>query len=209
MTNMVDFIEIFNSISGEVSPHKQGCLTTFVRLAGCNLKCWYCDTDMSTSYPTQLGTFLSLISAEYKKTGHICLTGGEPLLQIIAVNEILDVFNNVWIETNGTIDFSELIGKAGIVADLKFPEESIPLYFTKLKETDFVKFVISNIDDFHKCMVAQRGLQIMGCQATFAYSPVNSENSNMTAKKLFTWLESELLPKTIINIQIHKYVEMK
>lgn len=70
--------EIFRSIQGEGEligvPH------TFVRLAGCNLKCRWCDT----VYARYRGTEMEEREIAAKvNTRHICITGGEPLLQDI------------------------------------------------------------------------------------------------------------------------------
>ena len=51
--NNMDVIEIFNSIEGEGI--RAGYPCTFIRLAGCNLRCSYCDTTYSYSkYSTDL-----------------------------------------------------------------------------------------------------------------------------------------------------------
>ena len=44
----MNVIEIFGSIDGEGK--RTGQLTTFIRLAGCNLRCIYCDTKYSFDY---------------------------------------------------------------------------------------------------------------------------------------------------------------
>ncbi len=203
--------EVFNSISGEISPFKQGCLTTFVRFFGCNLKCPYCDTpeNKQKKYEIDPQEFLSLIESFCVFTGKICITGGEPLLQRNAVHLILDNFKDVWIETNGTYDFSDIIGRCGIVADIKL---DIPLKrllikgFYDLKETDFIKFVIYDLDSFREAVHRQKILQLAGCKATFAYSACDGK---LTPKALFDKLLKEKLPNTIMNIQMHKLLGFK
>ena len=202
-------LEIFNSLSGEVSPYHQGCLATFVRFAGCNLHCAYCDTptahDKGTTW--NLDALVKEIAVYYKDTGHLCITGGEPLLHMDAVETIVDQYRQCWIETNGTIDFTFLIGKAGIVTDFKLEQiQGIPTYFYKLKSTDFVKFVIGSKQQFQDASNIQRILQIGGCKATFAYSAIFDY---FNYQKLVKLLLNYALPKTIINTQIHKYLGLK
>lgn len=203
-------LEIFNSISGEVSPYHQGCLTTFVRLAGCNLHCSYCDTPNAHDVGTVLTIreLLSQVGYLYKQTGKICITGGEPLLQNLAVQAIASDYANCWIETNGTINFSPFLGTIRIVADFKFEENSteIPYYFYNLMEKDFLKFVIENEKQLDTALNIQRLLQIGGCEASFAYSPVHGK---FNAEKMLNLLLDYSMPNTIINIQIHKYLELK
>ena len=97
--------EIFTSIQGE--GYFTGCLATFIRLAGCNLQCPFCDT------PSKQGELVSskvlrseLVKrrAEEGKPKHLVLTGGEPTLQpILSLIENLGPEWTVQIETNGTL----------------------------------------------------------------------------------------------------------
>lgn len=96
--------EIFSSIQGEGL--RQGEPTHFVRLAGCNLRCAFCDT----KYAWEGGEdYTSLDILEAIKKNHrrfpadwICLTGGEPLLQ--EVGELVRLLKRehflVQVETN-------------------------------------------------------------------------------------------------------------
>src|SRR5688572_26129876 len=78
-SDMIKINEIFFSIQGEST--WAGSPTVFVRTTGCNLRCTYCDTKHSYYE----GEFYSLddLIAKIEKfpAQHICLTGGEPLLQ--------------------------------------------------------------------------------------------------------------------------------
>lgn len=202
-------LEIFNSISGEVTPYYQGCLTTFVRLAGCNLHCTYCDTPTAHDKGNIMETkdFVPIVRSFYENVGKLCITGGEPLLQQNTVDLLLKTFNNCWIETNGTIDFNRYVGTAAIIADFKLEVmKEIPSYFYNLGEHDFVKFVVKNSFNVTEAQLIQRLLQVGGCKASFAYSPLHGE---METDKLFSLLQTSCLPNTIINIQIHKYLGLK
>ncbi len=79
----------------------------FVRLAGCNLKCFWCDTDFESSQwqPTLDELFVCI---EKEKPAHcnlVVITGGEPFRQNIAplVERLLALDLVVQIETNGTL----------------------------------------------------------------------------------------------------------
>lgn len=94
--------EIFTSIEGEGMLF--GTKTMFVRMAGCPLKCHWCDTPYAL--PTNSGKDYSMEEAKeliYKNvqpnTYKINFTGGEPLLQYEAVKELAKFFREKNIRT--------------------------------------------------------------------------------------------------------------
>ncbi|MFH1191116.1 MAG: 7-carboxy-7-deazaguanine synthase QueE [Candidatus Omnitrophota bacterium] len=121
--------EIFDSVQGEglYLGEKQ----IFVRFFNCNLSCVYCDTklDRFTEYePRELFEEIKLYRDKYHS---ISFTGGEPLLYVDFLKEILKLTSEHghkhYLETNGTLFFAleELIGHIDIIAmDLKFPSST-------------------------------------------------------------------------------------
>jgi len=99
-------IEIFASVQGEGL--RQGEPTIFVRLAGCNLRCSFCDT----KYAWERGRVQTVAEVIQQVRSlwrgfparWICLTGGEPLRQSIAplIRELQKHGLAVQVETNGT-----------------------------------------------------------------------------------------------------------
>ena len=121
-------IEIFSSFQGEglLIGERQ----IFVRFAGCNLNCNYCDTNDSKSVKSgKLMTPLE-VTEEIKKIltpdcKSISFTGGEPSLYPEFIDEVSKNFNlNIMLETNGTLPENiDLIDKLDIVSlDIKLPE---------------------------------------------------------------------------------------
>ncbi len=106
LAQLHDAAEIFYSIQGEgVS---QGTPAVFVRLAGCNLACSWCDTAYSwNGAATPLKLTVAEVAAAVLRfpCRHLILTGGEPLIQQKALPELLALLpdHSVEIETNGTI----------------------------------------------------------------------------------------------------------
>lgn len=92
--------EIFYSLQGE--GHYTGTPAVFIRFAGCNLKCSFCDTDFTSFTEMSEDDIIREIS-QYPAR-HIVITGGEPTLQITTsfVNKLHDAGKYVQIETNGT-----------------------------------------------------------------------------------------------------------
>ena len=99
---MYDLVEIFESLQGEGRNMGRPCV--FIRFAGCNLKCPWCDTDVAKKFSTSLAD----IQKELKqyKAKSVILTGGEPTL-VKEMPELVAVLkkDGYWIgvETNGTI----------------------------------------------------------------------------------------------------------
>ena len=96
----MNVIEIFASIDGEGS--RQGLLTTFLRLHDCNIRCSYCDTTYSYGIDS---VFTEMTAAEVANVieslgnHRITITGGEPLLQEVAVVELIDELNRRNVQT--------------------------------------------------------------------------------------------------------------
>ncbi|MDO5832355.1 MAG: 7-carboxy-7-deazaguanine synthase QueE [Methanobrevibacter sp.] len=121
-------IEIFSSFQGEGLLIGQRQI--FVRFAGCNLNCNYCDTNDSKSEksgklmtPEEVSEEINEILTPDCKA--ISFTGGEPSLYPDFINEVSKNFNlNIMLETNGTLpDNIDLLNKLDIVSlDIKLPE---------------------------------------------------------------------------------------
>ena len=99
-------IEIFASVQGEGL--RQGEPTIFIRLAGCNRRCVFCDTKKAWRAGRELS--LESLLAEVgrlrraRPAAWVCLTGGEPLAQNVRplVLRLQEAGFKVQIETNGT-----------------------------------------------------------------------------------------------------------
>lgn len=115
--------ETFLSIQGE-GP-MQGRPAFFVRLAGCNLTCKFCDTKYAQK-PTdaidisEVRDEMLALARAHGPDFMFVITGGEPLVQQDAVELLLGSYRarhfrkaNAWIETNGTIVPSRALGNAG------------------------------------------------------------------------------------------------
>lgn len=96
-----DLVEIFESLQGEGRNTGRPCL--FLRFAGCNLACPWCDTPVETRFSMSLEELVGELS-QYKAKS-VILTGGEPTFRegmpelVAALKE-----KSYWvaIETNGT-----------------------------------------------------------------------------------------------------------
>ncbi len=142
--------EIFYSIQGE-GPDI-GRPSVFLRLAGCNLKCGFCDSKFSLKInknKTPINQILKKIKSFPVK--NLVITGGEPLLQQEKLKKLLPKLKNyhIEVETNGTIkpEISKFITRYNCSPKLsgsgnkncglkKFPATKTAYKFVIGKQTD-------------------------------------------------------------------------
>lgn len=115
IADLHDAPEIFYSLQGEGA--RMGTPAVFLRLAGCNLHCSWCDT----KYSWKKGLNVAVEEVAARICAFACnglvVTGGEPLLQqeeLAALLELLPADMFVEVETNGTlIPSAALLARVG------------------------------------------------------------------------------------------------
>lgn len=155
---------IYPAFMGEINTHGIGVPCTFVRLAGCNLRCYFktkgtlCDTPEALEMKSGKDMSVSEITYQVKCFGRkvVCLTGGEPLMQ--DVKELLTELSNngyfVVVETNGSKSIAPYrhIRNVSFVVDVKSvssgeSERMLEENYELLDENDFLKFVVDTEED--------------------------------------------------------------
>ena len=98
---MYHLVEIFESLQGE--GRNTGRPVVFVRFAGCNLACPWCDTDVRKKFSASLDDLVAEVKSHQAKS--VILTGGEPSL-VKGMAKLISALKaaGYWIgvETNGT-----------------------------------------------------------------------------------------------------------
>lgn len=210
--------EIFTSIDGEVNGYYQGRITTFVRFAGCNnLNCSYCDTTYAQD--PNSGTEMSVgeVVERVKELGcrKVTITGGEPLLQRKEFNELtFELWHSkhfISVETNGTFSTVGCYGVGSWVMDFKLPSSGCfdrmnHDNFKWLNSSDWVKFVISDRNDYDTAKIEMHYLKSIGCNAHFAFSPAFGVGPQKT---LVDWLIEDKEFDVVINLQLHKLIGVR
>lgn len=162
---------IYPAYMGECNKYGIGVPCTFIRLNGCNLRCYLkkkgtpCDTPEALSCEAGKHMEVSSIIKSVRNIGNkvICLTGGEPLLQDCTelLTELVNNGFKVVVETNGTRSIAPYrhIKNVSFVVDCKAP--STGYYkdmaahedetFFLLDKDDFIKFVIDDEEDLDVC----------------------------------------------------------
>ncbi len=148
-------VENFLSLQGEGL--KIGRLTYFIRTAGCNLRCSWCDTAFSQDYSA--GREMSIPEAMelIGDVENVCLTGGEPLEQADApgfLKVLVEAGKTVVLETNGSKDISVVPDSENIIVsmDIKCPSSGMQdrmflPNLDRLTMKDQLKFVIADEKD--------------------------------------------------------------
>lgn len=221
---------IFTSISGEVGYFRQGQIVKFLRLQGCNMRCPSCDTEQSQiagDDPVSIDQVADQIGA----SRNILITGGEPLLQQSALISLIRGFRSdcfTWqIETNGTImplPALRMMENVYWVVDRKFKSalggplpghRAITTGFKlvddfPLTEDDWLKYVVSNSDELDEAIREIDNLSRAGIQQTtlphFAISPIGNPPRAVFQRILQLQKHG---PLAVVNIQLHKLVDME
>lgn len=195
--------EIFTSLQGEGLT--SGYPTIFVRLAGCNLSCSYCDTPAGRQEGKEMSVDDVIQQVLAEKPPCVCITGGEPLLQKEDVAEIarrlISAGKSVSIETNGTIPFDGLPDEVSICMDVKCPssgETSDITLLSSLKPIDSVKFVVGTDEDLS---YTKKIITDHPARAEIFISPVYGTDY----QRIATYILSNNLPARM-QLQLHKFI---
>lgn len=207
MNDTLFVCEIFRSIQGESSWAGLPCI--FIRLAGCNLSCSYCDTDYAKASGTGMNIAEILAQVNNFKGTLVEITGGEPLAQAgtpLLINELTAQGKKVLIETNGSYSIDELPIDCIRIIDVKCPSSGECGSFNmnniaSLRHLDEVKFVIGSPEDFSWAQSFIQKQQLES-RAGILFSPVAG---TVVPADLAAWiLESGLTVR--MQVQLHKII---
>jgi 7-carboxy-7-deazaguanine synthase len=194
-------VEIFQSLQGEGKNQGKPCL--FIRLAGCNLKCRWCDTPASHGEGVEMSVETIMEQIWRINPSYVCVTGGEPLLQADELKHLLSSLKKrgieIDIETNGTVEFSCFQPYASICMDVKCPssgEVSDLSLLTLIRPQDSVKFVVNDEAD---CRYAQDIMMTHTITGEVFFSPVSGSDY----KPIINYVLTCGLPVRF-QIQLHK-----
>lgn len=201
--------EIFHSIQGESTYAGLPCV--FVRLAGCNLACSWCDTPYAQTMFNAREMTVDEVIDEVKK--HACrlveITGGEPMMQDETPElaaRLLDNGYTALVETNGSVSFAELDPRVIKVVDIKCPSSGYAGTFLvdnlgSMTENDEVKFVVADRRDYE---FAKKFIEeyLRDAALKVLFAPVAP---GLAPKELADWILKDGLCVRL-QLQMHKYI---
>ena len=216
-------IELYKSIQGESSFTGLPCI--FVRLAGCNLRCAWCDSEYTFTggKPFTQEEILAQIDGLAPCT-LVEFTGGEPMLQARDLLPLMDILLarnfTLMIETSGERPLADVPKAVHKIVDVKCPGSGAAFGSFRMENlasftpNDEVKFVISHREDYEFArdfirshdLAARVGQILLSPAFSKSPSPLRTvDNATLDPRVLVEWMLADGLPARL-SLQIHKFI---
>ena len=216
-------IELYKSVQGESSFAGLPCI--FVRLAGCNLRCAWCDSEYTFTggKPFTEDEIVRQIEA-LAPCRLVEFTGGEPMLQARALlplmKRLLASGYTLMIETSGERPLADVPKAVHKIVDVKCPGAGAAANsfrmenLAALTRNDEVKFVLSDRADyeFARAFIAEHNLNALAggvlLSPAFSKSPSplrTTENATLDPRTLVEWMMADGIDARL-SLQIHKFI---
>jgi 7-carboxy-7-deazaguanine synthase len=192
--------EWFESVYGEYP--FPGVWMLFIRFAGCNQDCLFCDQSKNVNEVWTEEKLFEVVKSS--KATWVCLTGGEPLLQVdgILLNELVEKGKRVVVETNGTLPFPEL-EVPDYLGSVVFISCSPKIWPVKLGvDKVMFKFLVGDGKELWERWLYDQVSGVAGLQPVW--------DADYT-RNLRTALEiaSKYPHRFVLSVQVHKYIGVK
>ncbi len=197
--------EIFFSLQGESTRAGEPCV--FVRLAGCDLRCVWCDTEYAFHDGRRMSIDEIVKRVEAYPAGLVEITGGEPLLQErvhLLVERLFERGKEVMVETGGHRDIGLVDERVKLICDVKCPDSGMCGHnrwenLERLRPQDEVKFVLASRADYEWAREQVRTRRLHE-RNTVLFSPVWA---TLAPRDLADWILADGLPVRM-QLQLHK-----
>jgi 7-carboxy-7-deazaguanine synthase len=218
----MQIIEIYRSIQGESSFAGIPCI--FVRLAACNLRCTWCDSEYTFTGGKKMSSEeVQQEVARLALGGLVEFTGGEPMLQerelFPLMERLLARGYTLLLETSGERPLENVPAAVHKIVDVKCPGSGEGGTFRlsnlrTLTARDEVKFVLADRADyeFARDFIRQHGLDTKA--GGLLFSPVflknpsperDTSNCQLDPRLLAEWILEDGL-NVRLGLQIHKFI---
>jgi len=219
----VHLIELYKSVQGESSFAGLPCI--FVRLAGCNLRCAWCDSEYTFTggKPFTEDEIVAQIEA-LAPCKLVEFTGGEPMLQarelLPLMHRLLAQGYELMIETSGERPLADVPKAVHKIVDVKCPGAGSAANsfcmenLEALTTNDEVKFVLSDRADydFARAFILEHDLNAKVGSILFSPAFVQTPSPQRTADNMalnprlvVEWMMADGLDARL-SLQIHKFI---
>jgi 7-carboxy-7-deazaguanine synthase len=218
----MQIIEIYRSIQGESSFAGIPCI--FVRLAACNLRCVWCDSEYTfTGGGKMLAEEVEQEVVALAPAGLVEFTGGEPMLQerelVPLMKRLLARGYSLLLETSGERPLENVPAAVHKIMDVKCPGSGEGGTFrmsnlAALTPADEIKFVLADRVDyeFARDFIRQEGLEnkvgsVLLSPAFLKIPSPDRDTSNcqLDPRVLAEWILADGL-NVRLGLQIHKFI---
>jgi len=220
LTAVLRVTEFFVSLQGEGA--EAGRRTAFIRLAGCNLSCGWCDTPYSWKpgefgpaerQPHTIAELLRMVSDADVQLVEV--TGGEPLLQAATpslLTALCDAGHSVNLDTSGALPIQGQDPRVSILLDFKCPAsgQSERMSWGNLAllrpGQDELKFVIADRGDYQWAQQVLESGEVAPA-VRVVYSPVTPRHPDLATwtlpRELAGWMLADRSRATL-QLQLHR-----
>lgn len=216
-------IELYKSVQGESSFAGMPCI--FVRLAGCNLRCSWCDSTYTFTGGTAFTADQVIAEIEALLPCRLVeFTGGEPMLQarelVPLMERLLERGYELMVETSGERPLGDVPPAVHKIVDVKCPGAGLAFPSFRMEnldcltQRDEVKFVLSSRVDYEFARDFIREHQLEGRVGGVLLSPAFSQtpsplrvadNMTLDPREVVTWMLEDGL-RARLSLQIHKFI---
>ncbi|MEZ2347334.1 7-carboxy-7-deazaguanine synthase QueE [Terriglobus sp. RCC_193] len=222
-------IELYKSVQGESSFTGVPCI--FVRFAGCNLRCSWCDSEYTFTGGQPFTEDEVIAQIEALACPLIEFTGGEPMLHAKDLLPLMQRLLNdektkytLMIETSGERPLEEVPTAVHKIVDVKCPGSGSAFGSFRMSNLDTltardeVKFVLRDRSDYEfardfirKHLAAKIAAGTLGhilLSPAFIQQPSplrTADNMELDARDLVQWMLDDLLPARL-SLQVHKFI---
>jgi 7-carboxy-7-deazaguanine synthase len=202
MGSTLNVCETFRSIQGEGT--RAGMPCSFVRLAGCNLRCSWCDTRYAYDQGKPMAVDDVLTAVADLGCRRVEVTGGEPLVQEATyelLHRLCKAGCETLLETNGSLDIADVDERVVRIVDVKCPSSGEAAAnrwsnLAHLHRRDEVKFVLAGRQDFEFAREVLKEHRLPD-RCAVIFSPVHG--------MLAEWLLADHLDVRL-GLQLHKII---
>ncbi|MGE5325382.1 MAG: 7-carboxy-7-deazaguanine synthase [Actinomycetota bacterium] len=218
----MQIIEIYRSIQGESSFAGLPCI--FVRLAACNLRCTWCDSEYTFTGGRKMSA--AGIEGEVRglaQSGLVEFTGGEPMLQerelVPLMQRFLELGYTLLLETSGERPLENVPAGVHKIVDVKCPGSGEGGSFRMsnlpfLSSRDEVKFVLADRADYEFARDFTRKHGLETTVGSVIFSPAfqkdpsverDASNCTLDPRLLAEWILADDV-RVRLGLQIHKFI---